>query len=56
VPLVARHPRAGRIAVDGDTAFIGFAGGKLTALSLASGGVRWEATVALPKGAPSSSA
>jgi outer membrane protein assembly factor BamB len=35
----------------GDTAFAGFSGGKLAAIALASGGVRWEATVALPKGA-----
>ena len=46
--LVIRAPAG--IAVDGELAFAGFAGGKLTALSLASGGVRWEATVALPKG------
>jgi outer membrane protein assembly factor BamB len=35
----------------GDTAFAGFSGGKLVALALANGAVRWEATVALPKGA-----
>ena len=46
--LVIRAPAG--IAVDGELAFAGFAGGKLTALSLANGGVRWEATVALPKG------
>src|SRR5919197_1248959 len=46
--LIIRAPSG--IAVDGETAFVGFAGGKLTALSLANGGVRWEATVALPKG------
>src|SRR6202008_243748 len=34
----------------GDLAFVAFAAGKLTALALANGGVRWEATVALPKG------
>ncbi|HEX5477422.1 MAG TPA: outer membrane protein assembly factor BamB [Burkholderiales bacterium] len=39
------------IVLDGDTAFAGFSGGKLAALALANGGVRWEATVALPKGA-----
>ncbi|HET7362685.1 MAG TPA: outer membrane protein assembly factor BamB [Burkholderiales bacterium] len=46
--LVIRAPAG--IAVDGETAFAGFAGGKLTAIALANGGVRWEATVALPKG------
>ena len=47
-PLVVRSP-AGAV-VRGDTAYAGFRGGKLAALSLANGGVRWEATVALPKG------
>jgi outer membrane protein assembly factor BamB len=46
--LIIRAPAG--IAVDGETAFVGFAGGKLTAIVLATGGVRWEATVALPKG------
>jgi outer membrane protein assembly factor BamB len=46
--LIIRAPAG--IATDGETAFVGFAGGKLTAISLANGGVRWEATVALPKG------
>ncbi len=46
--LVIRAPAG--IAVDSETAFVGFAGGKLTAIALANGGVRWEATVALPKG------
>lgn len=32
-------------------AFAGFPGGKLIAISLANGAVRWEATVALPRGA-----
>ncbi|MGE0876688.1 MAG: PQQ-binding-like beta-propeller repeat protein, partial [Burkholderiales bacterium] len=31
--------------------YAGFAGGKLVAISLANGAARWEATVALPKGA-----
>jgi outer membrane protein assembly factor BamB len=31
--------------------YAGFAGGKLAAIELASGGVRWEATVSLPRGA-----
>ncbi|HYL91174.1 MAG TPA: outer membrane protein assembly factor BamB [Burkholderiales bacterium] len=47
--LIIRTPSG--ITIDGDTAFAGFAGGRLVALALANGGVRWEATVALPKGA-----
>ena len=47
--LIVRSP-AGMTLV-GDTAFAGFSGGKLAALALSNGGVRWEATVALPKGA-----
>jgi len=47
--LIIRTPAG--VAIDGDTAFAGFAGGKLAALALSNGGVRWEATVALPKGA-----
>jgi outer membrane protein assembly factor BamB len=31
--------------------YAGFSGGKLVAINLANGGVRWEATVALPRGA-----
>jgi len=46
--LIIRAPAG--ITIDGETAFVGFAGGKLAALALANGGVRWEATVALPKG------
>lgn len=46
--LIIRAPSG--IAVDGETTFVGFAGGKLTAIALDNGGVRWEATVALPKG------
>ncbi|MEW6689123.1 MAG: outer membrane protein assembly factor BamB [Pseudomonadota bacterium] len=33
------------------SAYAGFSGGKLAAIALANGSVRWEATVALPKGA-----
>jgi outer membrane protein assembly factor BamB len=47
--LIIRAPAG--ITVHGDTAFAGFAGGKLAAIALANGGLRWEATVALPKGA-----
>jgi len=48
-PLSVRAP-SGMVA---DRGFLstGFAGGKLVSLALASGGVRWEATVALPRGA-----
>jgi len=46
--LIIRAPSG--IAVDGETAFVGFACGKLTAIALDNGAVRWEATVALPKG------
>jgi outer membrane protein assembly factor BamB len=49
VTLVVRSPAG--ITMAGDTAFLGFPGGRLVALSLANGGVRWEATVAIPKGA-----
>jgi outer membrane protein assembly factor BamB len=47
--LIVRSPAG--ISVLGDTAFAGFSGGKLVALALTNGAVRWEATVALPKGA-----
>ena len=47
--LIVRTPAG--VSILGDTAFAGFSGGKLVALALASGNVRWEATVALPKGA-----
>jgi len=46
--LIIRSPSG--IAMDGDNAYAGFAGGKLTAIALANGGQRWEGTVALPKG------
>ncbi|HXM81375.1 MAG TPA: outer membrane protein assembly factor BamB [Burkholderiales bacterium] len=47
--LIVRSPTGVRML--GDTAFAGFSGGKLTAIALGNGGLRWEATVALPKGA-----
>jgi outer membrane protein assembly factor BamB len=47
--LIIRTPAG--VVIDGDTAYAAFAAGKLTALALANGAVRWEATVALPKGA-----
>lgn len=46
--LIIRAPAG--VTIQGDTAFAGFAGGKLAAIALSTGGVRWEATVALPKG------
>ena len=47
--LVVRAPAG--ITIHGDVAYAGFPGGKLAALSLANGALRWEATVAVPKGA-----
>jgi outer membrane protein assembly factor BamB len=47
--LMVRTP-AGLGVLQGSV-YAGFSGGKLVALALASGAVRWEATVALPKGA-----
>jgi outer membrane protein assembly factor BamB len=46
--LILRVPAG--VAISGDSAFAGFSGGKLVAVSLANGAQRWEATVALPKG------
>jgi outer membrane protein assembly factor BamB len=42
---------AAGMAIAGDSVIAGFSGGKLAAISLANGAARWEATVALPKGA-----
>jgi outer membrane protein assembly factor BamB len=42
---------AAGMTIVGDTAFAGFSGGKLAAIALSNGGVRWESTVAVPKGA-----
>jgi outer membrane protein assembly factor BamB len=47
--LMVRTPAG--LSVLQDSVYAGFSGGKLVALSLDSGAVRWEATVALPKGA-----
>jgi outer membrane protein assembly factor BamB len=41
----------GGLVTSNGTAFAGFPGGKLVALSIANGSVRWEATVASPRGA-----
>ncbi|TAK84550.1 MAG: outer membrane protein assembly factor BamB [Betaproteobacteria bacterium] len=46
--LIVRSPAG--MSVLGDTVFAGFSGGKLAAIALSNGGVRWESTVALPKG------
>jgi outer membrane protein assembly factor BamB len=47
--LIVRSPAG--LTVHQGSAYAGFAGGKLVALGLGNGAVRWEATVALPKGA-----
>jgi outer membrane protein assembly factor BamB len=47
-PLSVRSP-AGAV-VRGGFVFAGFSGGKLVALALTNGGLRWEGTVSLPKG------
>jgi outer membrane protein assembly factor BamB len=47
--LIVRSPAG--IAIAADTAFAGFSGGRLAAIALSNGGVRWESTVAIPKGA-----
>ncbi len=48
-PALSVRSPVGMVA-DRGYLFAGFAGGKLVSLSLANGGVRWEATVALPRG------
>ncbi len=47
--LVVRVPSG--VALGEDSAYAGFRGGKLAAIALSNGGQRWEATVAIPKGA-----
>ncbi len=47
--LVVRSPAG--LTIHQGTAYAGFSGGKLAAIALATGLLRWEATVALPKGA-----
>ena len=49
-PTLSLRSSAGVVIDDGGVAFVGFAGGKLIALDVASGKVIWEASVALPKG------
>ncbi|HEX2567072.1 MAG TPA: outer membrane protein assembly factor BamB, partial [Burkholderiales bacterium] len=46
--LIMRAP-SGLVVVE-DTLFAGFPGGKLLAIAVATGAVRWEATISLPKG------
>jgi outer membrane protein assembly factor BamB len=46
--LVVRSP--GGAVVRGGFVFAGFSGGKLAAIALNNGGLRWEGTVSLPKG------
>lgn len=47
--LVVRSPTG--VTIAGDTAYAGFSGGKLVAIAMENGGVRWEASVAVPRGA-----
>jgi len=46
--LMVRTPSG--VSVQGDTAYAGFSGGRLVALAMANGALRWEVTVAIPKG------
>jgi len=47
--LIVRSPVG--LTIHAGLAFAGFSGGRLVAISLSNGAARWEATVALPKGA-----
>jgi outer membrane protein assembly factor BamB len=47
--LILRIPTG--LAASADTVYAGFSGGKLAAIALSNGALRWEATVAVPKGA-----
>ena len=47
--LAVRTPAG--LVVRGGNAYAGFPGGKLVAIALSNGGLRWEATVATPRGA-----
>ncbi|MEK7843513.1 MAG: outer membrane protein assembly factor BamB, partial [Pseudomonadota bacterium] len=47
--LTVRNPS--RVLIKRGAVFAGFAGGKLVALSLSDGNVKWEATVSRPRGA-----
>lgn len=48
-PLAVRSPAG--VTVQDKLAYAGFSGGKLVAIALTNGAMRWEATVATPKGA-----
>lgn len=48
-PLVLRQTSA--IAIDSTSAYVGLPGGRLVALTLDSGALRWEAAAAIPRGA-----
>jgi outer membrane protein assembly factor BamB len=48
-PTLAVRSPAGAV-VRGGFVFAGFSGGKLVAVALSNGGLRWEGTVSLPKG------
>jgi len=47
--LIVRSPAG--LTLHQGSVYAGFSGGKLAAIALANGSLRWEATVALPKGA-----
>jgi outer membrane protein assembly factor BamB len=49
-PTLSLRSSAGVMVDGGGMAFVGFAGGKLVALDVATGKVVWEASVAQPKG------
>ncbi|HEX4327142.1 MAG TPA: outer membrane protein assembly factor BamB [Burkholderiales bacterium] len=49
-PALVLRNIGGMIAAPGGQVYVGFPGGKLVALGLSNGTVRWEATVALSKG------
>lgn len=49
-PTLSLRSSAGVVVDEGGAAFVGFAGGKLIALDVATGKVIWEASVAQPKG------
>jgi len=47
-PLIVRSPAG--VTIHEKLAYAGFSGGKLVAIALSNGAMRWEATVAVPKG------
>ncbi len=50
VPSLTVRSTAGLVVRD-NAAYVGFAGGRLVALALSNGGLRWESAVAQPRGA-----